>query len=136
MPLVYRAMTPDGEKPLIAPSARGLGVRPGHDIEVSSEGYVEPLNGGMSVAPSWRELKRHRIPRRLRHLAPGATGSTKYRCWRMGDGPFLPGSIGERLYLRPDRPAHGTIEPSSKMLLDEFQAALAATCDEWVIDEA
>jgi len=54
----------------------------------------------------------------------------------MGEGPFVAGSVDQTLYLRPDRATHGNIEPSSKMLLDEFEAPLAATRDQWAIDEA
>jgi len=36
------------------------------DIGIDAEGMVEPGTSGMSVAPAWRLLPTHRIPRRLR----------------------------------------------------------------------
>jgi hypothetical protein len=135
MPLIYRAMTPDGDKPKIGPTARSLGVRPGADIKPDENGFVTPGTGGMSVAPSWRELKKHRIPRRLRNIVPGATGSNLDRCWRMGEGGFKNDSVATNLTLRPDREDHGMVEPSVDMLLADFQAALGATQAEWSIDE-
>ena len=66
MPLVYRSMAVDGDKPMIGSTARTLGVRPGdgpHDgISVDERGNVSPNTGGMSVAPAWRDLESHRIP--------------------------------------------------------------------------
>lgn len=134
MPLIYRSMTPDGDRPKVGPTARTLGARVPADIPVQ-DGHVSPGTGGMSVTPSWRDLAPHRIPRRLVHLAPSAHGSNNDFCWRMGEGPFEKGAVSEDLELRPDRPPHGSVEPSATMTLDRYQAALAATQDQWQIDE-
>jgi hypothetical protein len=53
----------------------------------------------------------------------------------MGEGPFVAGQVAEGLDLRPDRPSHGAVEPSEVMTLERYQAALAATRDQWSIDE-
>ncbi len=143
MPLVYRAMTRDGDKPKVGASARCLGVRVADekqpnkkaDVTVDDNGMVRPNTGGMSVAPSWRELPLSRIPSRLRDKKPHARGSNRDACWRMGEGTFEAGPVGEKLILRPDSYKHGLIEPSEAMLLDDFQVALAATQDHWSIDE-
>ena len=65
MATLYRAMKRDPLDgfPLLNPSARGLGIRPGIDIPVDDYGLVEPGAGGMSVAPgSPTNLPLHRRP--------------------------------------------------------------------------
>ena len=136
MPLVYRAMTCEGDQPKLGPSARTLGVRPDIDITLDEKGFVQPRTGGMSVAPSWRDLPPHRIPLRLRPIACDACGSDLDACWRMGSGAFVDSSLNESLNLRSDQSDHGLVEPSRTMGMTEFQSALAATRDQWEIDEA
>jgi hypothetical protein len=142
MPLVYRAMLADGSRPEVGPSGLALGVRvpPAEhaDIDVGSGGLVEPRTGGMSVAPAWRLLPAHRIPRRLRDRFPRASGKNQVFLWRTGEGSFTQGPFADRLLFRPDpeKPdKHGFVEPEVGMPVGEFQAALAATRDRWVIDE-
>jgi hypothetical protein len=56
----------------------------------------------------------------------------------MGEGLFTEGPFADRLLFRPDpeKPTkHGFIEPAARMPGGEYQAALAATRDRWVIDE-
>jgi hypothetical protein len=53
----------------------------------------------------------------------------------MGNGAFIAGSVALGLVLNPDSDVHGTVEPGGPMLLSEYQTNLAATRDEWVIDE-
>src|SRR6266513_2698101 len=98
MPLVYRSMLADGDKPLVGNTAKTLGVRvppaPNPDLPVNADGTVNPRTGGMSVVSHWRHLQVWRIPRRLstRFLGDkgvhGASGSNALVCWRMGEGPF------------------------------------------------
>jgi hypothetical protein len=142
MPRVYRAMLADGDRPQVGPTALTLGVRlpPDEhaDLAVTAEGMVEPRTGGMSVSPAWRLLPVHRIPRRLRDRFPRATGKNSFFLWRMGDGPFTEGPFADRLLFRPDpdKPTkHGFVEPEARVSADEYQAALAATRDQWMIDE-
>jgi hypothetical protein len=135
-------MLADGVRPQVGPSALALGVRvqpdPKADIAVDAEGMVEPRTGGMSVAPAWRLLPVHRIPRRLRTKFPRAAGKNETALWRMGEGPFVEGPLADRLLFRPDPQQpdrHGFVEPMASMPIGDYQVALAATRDQWVIDE-
>ena len=133
-------MLADGEKPLVEASRRGLGVVvPGGegepDVIVDAEGRVGPGMGGMSVVSAWRHLPRYRIPKRLQSLHPAARGKDILRIWRMGGGRFESGPFIDDLQLRLDNPHHGLVEPASQVSPEQFQAALAATQDQWVLDE-
>jgi hypothetical protein len=139
MALIYRSMLADGDKPQIGPSAKTLGARVPDDIAPDANGKVHPHTGGMSVVSAWCLLPVHRVPRRLKDKFPRAAGSNALCCWRPGEGPFTAGPIGDRLVFRPDpdKPTrHGFVEPAEAMELAAYQAALAATQDQWVIDEA
>jgi len=141
MPLIYRAMTVDSDgKPKVGRAARTLGARvppdPKPDVTPDSNGRVQPGMGGMSVAPNWRRLPSHRIPKRLRHLVPKAHGKNEDACWRLGDGPFADGLVAPGLFLHVDAPRHGLVEPDAVMTEPAYQDGLAATRDEWTIDEA
>lgn len=140
MPQIHRAMTREGNKPKLGSTARTLGVRvpPAcfHDIPVDPDGTVAPRTSGMSVAPAWRALPLHRIPRRLRHLVPWAAGNDNDACWRMGDGPFEDSPVTAGLLLRVEPSTHGLVEPVQRVSLSQYQAALADTRDHWVVDEA
>jgi hypothetical protein len=132
-------MLQDGNKPMIGASAKTLGVRvegDKPDVSVDEAGNVKPATGGMSVAPTLRDLPYYRVPKRLKHIVPGATGSNLFACWRMGDGNFADGEISEGLQLRVDRAEHGMVEPSSTMSLRDYQGRLHGTQDQWVRDEA
>ena len=135
MPRVFRAMSREGDAPRVGNTARSLGVRPGSDIATDDSGDVSPKSGGMSVAPSWRELPPHRIPRRLSHLVPGACGNNIDFCWRLGEGAFEDSPVTPLLSLRLDRPDHGLVEPTCVMPILSFQDALAETRKEWIVDE-
>lgn len=140
MPRFYRAMTVDGDgRPKIGPTARTLGVRVGEgeydDVAADENQDVHPGAGGMSVAPSWRDLETHRIPKRLQSIMPDATGSNRDACWRMGDGEFENASVTDNLALICDSLTHGELQPIRSMNVDAFQQALADTRDEWEIDE-
>jgi hypothetical protein len=139
VPKVYRVMEADKDRPVIGRGPISLGVRvDGKNPDVSPEdGFVFPGGGGMSVAPTLRELPEHRIPKRLRHLVPEARGKDVPFVWRMGDGPFDLAPVAPRLQLRPDRGNihHGVIEPDERMRLEEYEQALAATQNEWTVEE-
>ncbi len=132
-------MTVDDGKPLVANTARGLGARigalPEDDIPSDDVGRVHPGYGGMSVAPSWRELEVHRIPKRLKHAVADARGSNRDACWRMGTGPFESGPVTEQLHLHKDSEVHASVEPETAMTAAQYIAALVATRDQWSIDE-
>jgi hypothetical protein len=143
MPLIYRSMEKDGERPRIGRSATALGVRIGvegekirQDIPVNSSGRVSPSTGGMSVAPAWRSLPTHRIPARLKTHCPDATGKNSLTYWKMGEGEFDDRPLAFGLVLRRDSPAHGLVEPAEVVPLETYEADRAATRDYWTIDEA
>lgn len=121
-------------------SSSELGARPGIDITVDGAGNVVLDATGMSVAPGWRDLEFTRIPRRLRHLVPGAAGSNSTACYALGAGPFRRGIVADGLELIPDQeppPAtHGAIAPVAVVPLDAYQADLQKTCAAWQIDES
>jgi hypothetical protein len=135
MAFIFRSMLPDGDKPAIGPSAKKLGVRVGleekSDIPVDDQSNVSPKTGGMSVAPSWRDLPAHRIPRALNSIVRDACGDDRLFVWRFGDAQFVGGPLSDRLALRLENEKHGLVEPASKMSLAVFCSALAATRDTW-----
>src|SRR5437867_13116235 len=113
MPLIYRSMLREGEKPKVGGTATMLGVRvrpsKDADILVADDGTVVPNTGGMSVAPAWRSLPRHRISKRLRDKIEGATGPQNAFCWRMGSGAFVTAPVASGLVLSPESETHGTV---------------------------
>ncbi|HVA45966.1 MAG TPA: hypothetical protein VNH11_06225 [Pirellulales bacterium] len=139
MPLIYRVMTRDGEKPKVGNTARSLGVRlppsPRPDVEVNDDGTVEPGRGGMSVSPSLERLPKHRIPKRFAHRVPEVSGYDADACWYMGSGPFEEGPVAHGLVLKLKSEDHGLVEPAFGMPLADYLAALVATRDQWQIEE-
>ncbi len=139
MPVIYRSMLIEDDKPKNGSTATTLGVRvppdKNADISVEVDGTVLPNTGGMSVAPAWRSLPIFRISRRLRDKIEGAAGSADVFCWRMGNGPFIAGIVASGLVLNPDSMIHGTVQPESAMPLADYQAKLGETRDHWAIDE-
>jgi hypothetical protein len=128
-------------KPEVGPGGNLLGVRigPAKGDDIPEEnGFVQPRTGGMSVSPNVAALPPHRIPRRLRDKNPkrfpDACGSNQLYCWWMGGGPFVPGRVAQDLFFRPDpqnQKQHGFVEPERRMPVANFEAALAATRDQW-----
>lgn len=136
MPRVFRAMKRDDDgQPGVERSANGLGVRPEIDVDVDSQGRVLTNGKGMSVSPNWRDMNLSRVPRRLRHLLPGARGSNNVFCFRRGEGPFDSGAFAEGLILQPDSSRHGVIAPAEFGPLADYETALAATRSDWIVDE-
>ena len=122
--IVYRSMiaAPDGA-PAVGATARMLGVRPGIDIAVDTQGRVLPGTGGLSVAPGDPlNLPRHRRPPEF-----DGTGADPVWSVRASD-------LGPDLAYRPDplAPArHGFVEPARPMSLVDFKRALARTRNHW-----
>lgn len=143
MPRICRTMTivqiGGVDRPKIGDTARSLGVRvapaESPDIPVATDGKVVPGSGGMSVAPTWRDLPRHRIPIRLKTLLPSACGSNQDACWAMGEGAFEVSRVASGLSLRLDSPVHGLVEPEYNQYISEYRGHLAATRDQWVVAE-
>jgi hypothetical protein len=142
MPLIWKGMKIDGERPQVGHGATLLGVRVGpgvnDDINPDEDGFVRPGQGGMSVSPSVDALPSHRLPCRLRLAYPArfpdADGPNNLFCWSMGNGAFAEDQVAAHLRLRldPDNPEkHGFVEPDDKMMLADYEAALAATRDQW-----
>jgi hypothetical protein len=135
MPRVFRAMREDGGLPAVGTEPRMLGPA-AKDITADAQGLVHPGFDGISVAPTLRDLPTILIPKRLRHIAPKATGSNTSAVWRHGDGSFADeGAVAPDLQLRVDLETHGVIAPANTMPLLEYAAALAATRADWVKDE-
>jgi hypothetical protein len=133
---MYRVMkeAKDG-KPVVGRTGTSLGVRIPLDIKPDENGDVSPNTGGMSVSPSLYTLPPLFVPVRLHALVPKARGSNHLRVWKMGAGPFDRSPVAPGLELRPDSRKHGTIQPDQLMTLLAYEDALAATRDQWVIDE-
>ncbi len=142
MPRICRVMTIESidgkDRSKIGNTARTLRVRvppaDNPDIPVALDGTVSPGGGGMSVAPTWRDLPRHRIPVRLKALLPSASGSNQDACWAMGEGPFEPSPVATGLSLRLESGIHGLVEPENNQPISEYRGNLAATRDQWVIE--
>lgn len=128
-------MIKDGNLPMVGTQPRMLGAA-SKDIAADEAGNVPPGRDGISVAPSLRALPLHLIPKRLRYLAPDATGNNTNVIWRHGDGAFLDRSVvAPHLELRIDTPDHGVVAPDSTMSFVDYQLALAATRPNWTEDE-
>jgi len=118
--IVYRAMRDDpAGGPMVGPTARTLGVRPGVDIPVT-KGQVQQDTGGMSVAPD-RAENLHPLRR-----PPAFGGSGKDQVWCLDVS-----QLGPDLRYRQDSLAHGLIEPVRAMSLDELGEALERAQPFW-----
>ena len=133
MPFVYRPMVHEGSKPMIGSFDNMLGVRtsgPRADVFLNSDNKVGPGHG-MSVSSDWTKLPPLLIPFRYREQAPRARGSDNLTIFRLDDHDLENGPNDDHLTLAWDKRAHGLIEPSREMLIDDYQNALAATRDRW-----
>lgn len=158
MPLMYRSMKRDGDRPFVEQSADGLGVRVAaspcpddarsckKDVHPDDTGILSPQGKshgsskfeGMSVSPDWRTMAMHRIPRRLLHHTKYAAGPTDKRkkekplyIWQMGAGDFVATTVADGLHLYPDSPTHGVIAPATQMHVNDYQKHLESTVDRW-----
>lgn len=130
MQKIFRTMSCDGAHPRVGTEPNCLGARVGVDVH-PVEGLVGP-GGGLSVAPDWRELPGHLIPRRLKPLYPGAKGKREGDCiWYAGETPFTAGDFASGLCLRVTSPHHGQLEPAKHMSVNDYQNALADTRNAW-----
>lgn len=124
---LYRAMKVDADGlPVVEPSARGLGVRaadkaPHNDVQAASaDDDVGPGTGGMSVAPN----DPANLPVNRRPAALGGFG--KDPVWEIEDT-----ELGADLSVRQDTQTHSLVDVARTMTLAEYEAALAATRDQW-----
>ena len=149
MPRIYRVMREADEKPLVGVESCMLGARltdlsreDNTEEDNTENELVEPEKAGLSVGGCVRTTYISILPRRLQTLYPewarGAKGRNSDKVWAMGQGSYLAAPVSADLDLRfrtDDRPGHGLVAPSRKMALEEYQAALAATRDEWEVEE-
>jgi hypothetical protein len=130
---------------MIGDTATKLGVRE-RDLAPDSEGNAQPGQGGMSVVSSVAGLRRRvarmifspaMVPQRLNDLGlvPGAIGSNALHLFRIGGGNFELAPLTDRLMLVPDRDDHGTVQPATVMLYQQFKQAIYDTRDQWVSGE-
>lgn len=126
MPRLFRGMKADASgRPAIGPSARTLGVRPGIDVPaVGPNDAISPGQEGLSVTPD----DPMQLPLIRRPSNFGGRGRDPV--WMIDET-----DLGTDLVYRtdPNRAAHGFIEPSRTMTLDDYQQVLAATQSRWVI---
>ena len=144
MPKICRTMwKAEDDSPTVGTDSHMLGARitgKQTDISPDSDGNVHPDTGGISVARSINDLLPHLIPKRLRDHFEDAAGSNSRFVWSMGAGEFSEGIVADDLLLRlkpknaPGK-VQGLVEPTSMMMLQEYQSALAATRPRWTIDE-
>jgi hypothetical protein len=115
--LLHRAIRRDGDGlPWLSDQfAKGLGVRPGHDITPDEDGLVYPETGGASVCPDIEA-----IPFFLRDMP----------VWQI-ESDDLPDYLAYR--DDPDREGHGFLEPGYVMELGDYQDAVAETRELWVV---
>ncbi len=144
MPKIYRVMKGDADGlPTVGERFGELGVRPS-DMVDNPPNEAHPAKGGMSVQPSLEVLSQEYlrfVPKRLRQVNPrlfgGALGGSGF-IWTMGRGPFVDEAVSDNLRLRCDQGnlvTHGVVEPEQVMSRDDFQSALAATRNLWVVEE-
>jgi hypothetical protein len=110
-------------RPLCGTGPKMLGARVPTDIAPDDQGTVSPETGGLSVTPDDPAF----LPVHLRPKALGGQG--KLPVFKI---PVA--ALGALLAYRPDPKGpdrHGFIEPLRVMLLDAYQAALAATAPSW-----
>ena len=137
MTRILRVMKPNAQgEPASGSSATTLGVRVPRDIRDDSNQNVHPGTGGMSVSPRLADLPSFLVPRRLRTHCTGAAGNDNHHVWRLAQHAFTQGPIEAELYLRPDRPGHGVMEPCRVVPLTDYRAFLDLTAPSWSVDES
>lgn len=116
-------MPRDGDVPAVG--GRGLGVRPGHDLDaIHPDDLVEPESGGMSVTPDDPLLApSFRLPEAL-------GGDSKHPLWSISTDAL----DQYHLTCRTDRHGHALIEPTETVSLESFQQCLANTAQDWQLE--
>jgi hypothetical protein len=109
--------------PQVGQTGRYLGVRPGVDVPVGEDGFVEPGTEGMSVVPPPIEnLAKHRRPPRF-----GGTGKDPAFELETDDLPH--GLVYRADPANPEE--HGFVEPARRMSFEEYQRLLHSTRVLW-----
>ena len=113
MPLLFRLMKADGEKPNLGQTSMCLGARVPKDIQPDAQGMVNSGDGGISVSAKPEDLTPAMIPERYAKTIRGAASRVNsVWIWRMGEGDFVSGPVANRLALRIDplNNKHGFVE--------------------------
>lgn len=126
MESLFRAMVEERGLPKLGSSATTLGVRPGKDIDVDSEGNVSPpdfaraARNGVSCAPAAGDLPDFAVP-----LAWGGANN-RTQVWRIRAA-----DLGAELIAGLDGPGHVSIGPRRKMSFAQFEQAIQRTAALW-----
>ncbi len=130
----------DQTRPLVGPRFCCLGVRL-HEVTLDPAGdptgNVLADGRGMSVSADWRNLAPVLIPEELEDDTNGARGKgMAVFVHGQGTGPFAEGPVaaGLEMLFKPGKTDSGNVCPVADVLLSQFQADLAATAPDWVID--
>jgi phosphoribosylcarboxyaminoimidazole (NCAIR) mutase len=128
----------DPKRPRVGSESKCLGVRTiGNfaDIDIDHSGCVLLNRKGMSVAATWRILPPHLIPEELDDGVNGARGKGM-EVFVLGSGGFDEGLVSAALELcyKPNSTDAGNVCPVASVPVADFQADLAATRPDWVID--
>jgi len=128
----------DPSRPLVGTQSKCLGVRTHgkySDIDIDSTGIVELNRKGLSVSSTWRILAPHLIPEELDDGLIGASGKGM-EVFVLGSGPFIEGpvTVALELCLKPWTSESGNICPIVSVEISQYQADLAATRSNWIID--
>lgn len=134
-------MIKDGQDggPVIGAKRDHLGVYPG-EITKNVDGTVDTSNGGMSVNSVVKRLPLSKLPARLQDFAgvnEKYTGAfnPKTELYALEGVEYASVPISAELNLVPQKRSHGVIEPSRRMLLTDYEDALAATRERWVASD-
>lgn len=134
---MFRAMLKDDDgKPKVGQGFCELGAR-ATEIDLDDQNNATPSAKGMSVAPEWQLLPPVVLPRRL---DPRGRCTKPVFCFRRGAAPFQQMAFGNNLELVPDAAVHGVVRhgvvrPEKPVPVADHQNNLAATRDEWEVDE-
>jgi hypothetical protein len=124
--LIYRSMKENSVgQPMVEESARGLGVRPGVDIDINM-GMVVPFTGGMSASP----LTPMNLPSHRRPASMGGTGKDPVFQMNTKDLPsglvFVPDKFNNN-----GAAIHGTIQPKGPVSYQVYKRLLESTQPKW-----
>ena len=146
MPRIVRPMfsdTADPQRPAVGITKSCLGVRTTgtmQDVDLDAGGKVILNCKGLSVSKDWRDLPDFLIPPHLEDELNGASGKVGTRVFvhEVVKGPFAQGPVakGLELFYKVGNTAAGIVCPTACVLLAQYQADLAATKFNWIIDES
>ena len=104
-------------------------------VRESSSESSRPSHRTGPIGPQQKKRCLSFSPFFLFSIIQAASGSNLDACFRIGDGELVSGRLAAGLQLRPDSPIHGCMKPDAVEPLAQYQADLAATRDQWSIEE-